>query len=298
MGTMSYESRPSKSVVRRIFFELLRHLRPVAAFGDYQYVGFGALEFIDFDMAHRSLGIGRMFSIERSYHIARYEWNRPFNGIEVLSGSASDILPTLQWKCPSIVWLDYTDTLNDEVIRDVESLVRVLNPGSVLGVTVNAHPARLGERVAALEAALGSDRVPLNMTDSKLQGWGLAEVQWEILNSTITAAFSNRGDGSDWNQLLNLRYQDAAKMQMIVGVVGSEEFKETLESCRFEELVELRRGSGALEINVPMLTRRERDWLNQRLPASEEQEEISLPGIKVKEIDDYKRVYRWLEVTS
>ncbi|MEU4247765.1 O-methyltransferase [Amycolatopsis sp. NPDC026612] len=298
MATMSYESRPSKTVVRRVFFESLRHLKVIAAFADYQYVGFGALEFIDFDMAHRSLGIESMVSIERDVHIERYEWNRPFNGIDILSGTSSDILPTLDWSRLSIVWLDYTDTLNKEVIRDVEMLLRVLIPGSVLAVTVNAHPVHLGERVEALNSAIGPDRVPLRMTESRLGGWGMAEVQWEVLNSAISETMSSRGDGTNWNQILNLRYQDAAKMQMIVGVVGSDDFRETLDSCRFEELAELRREDDALVVNVPMLTRRERDWINQRLPAVGAVADISLPGVKVREIDDYKRIYRWLEATS
>jgi hypothetical protein len=50
---MSYELRPSKAVTRRLLVDVLRRLPTVAALPDYQYVGFGALEFLDFELVHR-----------------------------------------------------------------------------------------------------------------------------------------------------------------------------------------------------------------------------------------------------
>jgi SAM-dependent methyltransferase len=296
MSAVSYESRPSKAVVRKIFFEALRHLKPIAAFSDYQYVGFGALEFMDFDLAHRSLGIERMISIERNItDISRYEWNRPFNGIKVLPGRAGNVLPTLDWQQLSVVWLDYTSTLTTEVIQDVESMARVLIPGSVLAVTVNAHPGRFNERVQALQEAVGPARVPLGVAESKLTGWGLGDVQWEILNASILATISDRLDGGRWKQLLNIHYQDSARMQMVVGIVSSVSFDRTVEMCRFDDLSELRTASEALVVHVPLLTRREKDWINQRIPIEADGTSPSLPGIKSEDVEEYCRIYRWLE---
>src|SRR5215831_9133797 len=103
MAPISYEVRPSKAVTRLIFVDLLRRLTPIGKPEDYQYVGFGALEFIDFDLVHRVVGVNDMVSIEAdSNSIARYEWNRPFNSITLMPGRASTVLPTIDWRRLSI----------------------------------------------------------------------------------------------------------------------------------------------------------------------------------------------------
>lgn len=294
---MSYEMRPSKTVTRRIFLELLRHLKPIASPLDYHYVGFGALEFIDFDLVHRQLGITRMTSIEcDGKGIERYKWNRPFSGIEVLAGRASTVLSAIDLSGRSIVWLDYTETLRTEIIGDVENVARILVPGSVLAVTLNAHPARLNERMEALESAVGAERVPLGVTDSRLGQWGLAEVQYKILSSIIQSSFSARADGAKWLQLLNINYQDNAKMQMVAGLVGESAEDSILTICRFSDLSEIREGEEALMIRVPLLTSRERDWINQRTPIIETDKE-NPPGISEKDLIAYKQIYRWLDAS-
>src|SRR5580658_2775376 len=118
-----YSQRPSKYIERLIIAEMLRRLEPhVGALEDYRYVGFGGLEFADFDLFHRSLGIKKMISIEKSMEkIERYLFNRPFDGISVLEGHAKQHLATLSWNELNIVWLDYTDQLTMDVVGDCET---------------------------------------------------------------------------------------------------------------------------------------------------------------------------------
>src|SRR4051794_25570909 len=112
MSEVSYELRPTKAIVRSILVDTLGRLAPIAPLADYQYVGFGAVEFFDFDLVHRRLGVHKLISIESEANlIPRCRFNRPFKGIEVLSGMSLTILPTLDWSGLSIVWLDYTSCL-------------------------------------------------------------------------------------------------------------------------------------------------------------------------------------------
>ncbi len=300
MAKMSYDVRPSKAVTRRLFLDLLRRLAPVAPLPDYHYVGFGALEFLDFDLVHRQLGITRMTSIEGDVKcLERYRWNRPFNGIDVLPGRSSTVLPTLDWARLAIVWLDYTSTLTTEVIGDLETLSRVLIPGSVLAVTLNAHPGRLGERRDALEKAITPERVPLGVTDSRLGEWGLAAVQHEVLGATLRASFAARPDAATFSQLLNINYQDRARMQMVAGVVGAPAFDRALEQCRFDDLADVRRQDEPLRVHVPLLTRRERAWLDQHLPNAEGAPLPSLPDVlPPDDVAAYAQVYRYLEAAG
>ncbi len=299
MAKMSYEFRPSKAVTRRLFVDLLRRLAPVAALPDYRYVGFGALEFLDFEAVHRQLGITTMTSIEGdTAGIERYRWNRPFNGIEVLPGRASTLLSTLDWAGLAIVWLDYTSALTTEVIGDVETLARVLIPGSILAITLNAHPPKLGERRTALESAISPERVPIGVTDNKLGEWGLADVQYTVLNAVIESECGGRSDAGTWRQLLNVNYQDRARMQMLAGVIGAPAVNRGLDQCRFDDLDTVRTGREPLRLQVPLLTARERGWLDQYLPVAAGADLPALPGVGGQDVAAYVEVYRYLEHAS
>jgi hypothetical protein len=297
MAPMSYEFRPSKAVTRLIFVDLIRRLAPLGPPREYQYVGFGALEFIDFDLIHRRVGITEMISIEAdTFALARYQWNKPFSSVTVMPGRASTILSTIDWARLSVVWLDYTSQLTSEVISDAELLARVLIPGSVLAVTVNAQPLRFADdRRTALEENITSERVPIGVTHDRLGGWGLADVQYEVLMATLTTAFGARTDAARFRQLLNIHYQDSAQMQMIVGIVGAPGIDNFIDQCRFGDLEETRMGKDPLRIRVPLLTFREREWANQRLPLSPEGHPLMLPGVNPDDLRDYADVYRRLE---
>src|SRR6266851_2685661 len=136
---MTYSGRPAKHIQRRMVVEALRRLDAIISLKKYRYVGFGGLEFLDFDLVHRTLGISQMTSIEHdSAKAKRFGFNRPFRGIRLLMGKASEFLPSVDWRGPRIVWLDYEVMLTGEVLRDAETVARVLRPGSVLIVTINA----------------------------------------------------------------------------------------------------------------------------------------------------------------
>jgi len=297
MRAMSYEFRPSKSVARKVFVDVLRRLALLSPLDGYHYIGFGALEFLDFDLVHRRLGVTRMTSIEaNSNSIERYVWNRPFNGIAVLPGRAADVLPTLDWSDLAIVWLDYTSTLTVEVLSDAALVARVLQPGSVLAVTVNAHPGRLGERREALEAAVGPERVPLGVNDNRLGDWGLAETQNEILAATITDAIATRPGRASWRQVLNVQYKDNARMQMLAGVVGAPALERALDQCRFADVPAVRLATDPpLVLQVPLLTGREQAHLNTQLPRGETDSPLQMPGVPQADLDEYGQIYRWLD---
>ena len=153
-------SCPAKHVERLMIVEACRRLNTIAPLSSYQYVGFGALEFVDFELFHRELGISLMTSIEHDQQWPRrYEFNKPFKNITVLNGSASDHLPQLDWDGLRIVWLDYESQLTEVCVRDAESVVRVLHQGSVFIVTIpgetpsTSEGCRLSKRISKLSAS-------------------------------------------------------------------------------------------------------------------------------------------------
>lgn len=152
-----YEFRPAKAAQRRMIVDACRRLTAISALDQYQYVGFGGLEFIDFIEFHRGLGIPRMTSIERDTNMQhRLEFNKPYKGIRVLMGEARDQLPQVDWTIPAITWLDYTDVLTKDILRDLDYVVRSSVPGSIVIVTVNgAATFPLSSRLDNLREKLG-----------------------------------------------------------------------------------------------------------------------------------------------
>ena len=55
MSPRSYIARPAKSIQRLMIIETLRRLRAFAPLSEYEYVGFGAHEFVDFELASEKL---------------------------------------------------------------------------------------------------------------------------------------------------------------------------------------------------------------------------------------------------
>ena len=153
-----YEFRPAKAAQRMMIVDACRRLTAIAPLVEYQYVGFGGLEFIDFMEFHRGLGVPQMTSIERDTNMQhRLDFNKPYKSIRVLMGEAHNQLPQIDWTKLSIVWLDYTDPLTTDILRDVDYVVRSAPPGSVLIVTVNGAATKvpIPDRLSNLRAHLG-----------------------------------------------------------------------------------------------------------------------------------------------
>jgi hypothetical protein len=300
MNRPVYAQRASKAVTRLVFVEMLQRLAGLEDVSKYQYVGFGALEFLDFDLVHRRLGLKSMTSIEsKPKQVIRQSANIPYNGIHVVEGDAKDVLPNLDWEPLSIVWLDFECGLNyRSVIPAVEYLARKLRPGSVLAVTLRAEPhTPISDRLNTLKEDIGPERVPAGTNENTLGDWGTARLQHVVLDSIIRAEISSRRGGQDtWTQLLNIQYRDVTKMQIIAGIVGGPGLDQVIASCRFDGLATYRSGEDALRIEVPYLTAKEQRLLNERLPRSP-RARLHLPGVPAEEIKNYENAYRWLQST-
>jgi len=291
---LDYGDRPSKRVTRRIFVEALRRLQSIDRLSNYSYVGFGAYQFLDFDLVHRQLGIERMVSIESDADlIARCHFNVPYRAIDILEGTATTLIPTLDWSGKSIVWLDYTQRLRSDEMADCENVALRLQPGSVLAVTLNCHPGEDGQRRAALAKSVGSENVPIGITEARLGDWGLAKAQRELLTSLIHRTLAGRGDGVNWQQLLNIHYRDDARMQMIVGIVDHPDLHEKIQGCRFEDMREVSFDGHPIVVDLPVLTLREQQAISKKLPSSRSLREFA--GISARDVASYAEFYRWLD---
>jgi hypothetical protein len=276
--------------------DALRRLRAFSPLEDYEYVGFGGMEFVDFELVHRHLGIEGMVSIEENGHdAARFRFNIPFAGVSVRFDKASAVLPTLLDKpCLRVVWLDYECELNLEVLQDLGTAIRKLVPGSALVVSVNAQGSPLAnEREKRFSANVEPERVPAGVSDATLAKWGWAEASHKVLAAQAAAEAARRYDGVEFEQLFHFHYADGARMLtwggLLLGPGNSPAFK----TAEFGELAQVRKaGDAPYEIAPPLLTMREVLHLNRQLP-SEKLEELDAAGISPKEVESYADLYRW-----
>lgn len=292
----SYARRPAKHIQRRMIVDALRRLRAFSELTEYEYVGFGGMEFVDFELVHRELGIRAMTSIEEdSGRADRYRFNVPFADVSIKFDRASAVLPTLlDDPRLRIVWLDYECELNLEVLQDVGTALRKLVPGSALIVSVNAQGPKLAkDRLAQFSANVEPERVPARTNNASLAKWGLANSSHSVLVAETDAEVVRRYDGAEFEQLFHFNYADGARMLTWGGVLLGPGNRPAFEGAAFNELQQVRTtGESPYEIAPPILTMREALYLNAQLPNSD-LTKIEANGIAARDLDSYAKLYRW-----
>jgi hypothetical protein len=276
--------------------DALRRLRAFAPLSSYEYVGFGGMEFVDFDLIHRELGIRRMTSIELdSRNKDRYEFNAPFADVKIMFDRASAVLPTLLDEAKlRVVWLDYECQLNQEVLQDLGTALRKLLPGSVFLISVNAMgPSTAATRREVFTADVTPERVPEGTTNGTLAKWGWSAASHAVLIAEAASEVARRTDGSSFKQLFYFRYADGARMLTWGGIVVGPGNLQSYELANFSELSQVcLEGEPPREVAPPLLTMREALHLNAQLPTASVQA-LRANGISPTDLESYADLYRW-----
>jgi hypothetical protein len=313
---INYSLRPAKQIERKMLCEAFRALTLFAPIQAYQYIGMGALQFADFIMIHRELGITRMFSIEGDPHRERFTFNKPYESVQMLFGLSTDVLRRdVDWSVPSIVWLDYDRRVVPSVLDDIELFLRRALPGSVLLVTVDAElehirrgedPAKT-EAEAETEGAIESETsAPLDIlrdefpiaaaladeSDPTFVGWQVAAAYAGLIADAIQEiqVQEQRDDRGVYRQLFHFQYADTARMLTIGGLlVAPEKLAEATATWSTDNYPYIRfEGMQPYQIDLPRLTYREAQFLNQFLPGSNGAEPVPEEDRK-----RYAGLYRW-----
>jgi hypothetical protein len=301
-----YGLRPAKNVQRKMLVETLRRLAGFGAVDSYRYVGFGSTYFSDFSLFHKTLGIRNMISIERDVsNRKRFEFNCPFNCIQMVFGDSNEVLPTLTWQGKTILWLDYDGTLVSSMLTDVKFFCASAVPGSVIIVTVNAEPLELEEqkpRLDELRKSLGKERVPPDVKEADLSEWGTARVFRRIIVSEILETLSERNGGLtdenkiEYKPLFYFCYRDGDRMVTAGGLLYERGQGPVVAACGFDRLEFLRlsprANSSPCFLELPMLTYKEIRHLDRQLPRAKNRKLIA-PKVPPADIKKYESIYRY-----
>ncbi len=308
---INYSLRPAKCIERKMLGEVFQKLSPFGQITAYRYIGFGSTYFTDFILYHKMLGIKNMISIEKDKHNEeRFKFNRPFGCIRIEFGESKTVLPTLSWKPKSIIWLDYDGPLDFDVLTDIKLCLTNIVPGSIVVVSVNAHPERLEEippierphqRLQLLKARVGEEKIPTDIINgTELNGWGLAAVSRRIMLNEIFETLNKRNGLKQkkliFDQLFNFHYADGAKILTVGGILYEQGQEYLIEQCAFKHLDFIRNGEESYEIEPPNLSFREIRHLDTYLP--NRIAEIKAYGVPQEDIKKYTKYYRYFPTFS
>ena len=315
---INYSLRPAKAIERKMLCEAFQRLYPFARIETYRYVGFGSIYFSDFYLFHNALGMGDMLSIEKDAHAQEcFEFNRPYNCVRLDFRLASEVLPELDWRTKTIIWLDYDGKLDEMVLSDATSVCARASSGTILLVSVNAQADRApdeaarqeytGEtglpfdldnyRLRELRKRVG-EALPSDITGGALRGKGMAEISRKLITGAIEEALVIRngtlpaGKKFTYHQIFNFRYSDGATMLTLGGVLFEADDQDKFDACSFNELPFVRSGEEAYTIKVPCLTLKEMRHLNAQLP-EKEGASLDISGVPPPDVKAYAELYRY-----
>jgi hypothetical protein len=298
---INYSIRPAKATERRMLIETFGRLAPIYPLSQYQYIGFGSTFFLDFKMVHRHYGIRHLTSVEKEHQKKpRFDFNKPFSCIKMHYETASSFFSSsaVNWNRPMIAWLDYDDRMSSSVLADIDRVVEKAAPGSLVVVTVNAHPPGARERVTTLESEIDLRQL-LHWADgsvTSLSNWKLARAYRGMATSNLESTLRKVRPDCRWHPLLNFHYSDGPRMLTFGGLLVDSGVKKVLKQCRFDELPYVRHGEEPFEIEVPNLTEPEIHQLGQYMPNLTKRGRERLVGLAIanQDLTSYGQLYRYL----
>ena len=294
---LNYEIRPCKFAERRMLLASIARIMGVLKL-KYQYIGFGGLSFTDFKLFHKELHIKDMYSIEAKYEPNKLEFNKPYSCINILHGQSSDQLSLVDLSKPSIVWLDYDNTLSMTFFTDIELVLREVTHGSIIIISCkrkikNGNTPYTNEEFKEIYGSL----VLYDITENCCADVNSSETIKRMLEGYCHRIIKERnsiGDNLSFVPLYNIKYAEyrGARMLTYGGIVLSSECeKDDLNIDGFDFISTIQ----PYEINIPNLTYREASYLNQILDIEEREKElIDKRILTATEVEKYKRIYRFL----
>lgn len=307
---VNYSLRPAKHAHRRMMSEVLSCLYPFQPVRQYQYVGFGSLWFEDFKLFHRALGIKRMISLERSGAHERFLANRPFQSVDILFGESNARLQDIDWKSPSVLWLDYDVALSKSVLLDLETAASQMYSGSLLAITLNVEEA---EEIHESKDQGEDADIALELFQSRFQDFfsskifsddlrnaPFRELSYQILDSKIEKILATRnvgkeGDGEKFvaTNVCNFSYADGHSMATFVFLIFEEQHREKFNQCQFDQLDFLSGLGETIRVLMPVMTLKEIREVESQLP-SDDISSIKTEGVPESDIKKFANIYRYL----
>lgn len=303
---VTYHLRVAKQIERKMICDVLMRLSRFEVLTEYRYVGFGSFYYPDFILFHRRLGIKDMHNIEgKADNRPRFEHNCPFDCINLHFRPSSIELPAVLSTSTkrTILWLDYDEPLDGNMLIDIDVACRGLASGSFLIVTANAEPDPVMTRESVLAARLPRDLLPHSKEIRNLGNWGTANFYRTLIDGQIKSTLRTVNQGLDvtdemhYKQVLYFHYRDGARMMTLGGLLYRYSETDNYNKCRFDDLDYFQSDKTAFAIRIPRISYREQKYLDTLMPRTDFAG-VDTRGIPVSECEEYARIYRYYPTYS
>lgn len=195
------------------------------------------------------------------------------------------------------------DTLNPEILRDIDGLAQVLASGSILLVTVEAEPRLSSEGFEDLSLEERDARLLQYFRDEfgslVLGGISARDLTKndipillsKILRAQISSSLVSRSK-LKFHQLFNFLYADGCQMLTLGGIVDEPGAEDRLKVSGILKAKYIRRGEHPKTISVPPLTIREKSCIDNRLLLRGKKIRKAL-GLDVTLLNNYIEFYKY-----
>lgn len=271
---INYMLRPNKNVERKLIIATLKKLESRFQISKYRYVGFGSMWYSDFVLMHKLFGMSDLVTIEKQKsRKKRVEFNKPFACIRVRMEEAATALGEILDVTPSIVWLDYDGPLEGAMTGDIETAVGAMSSGSMILVTVNALVDQLkGKKDEDVElspeeylASICEDKSLIDKKD-RLTRNEFPALAADILQKRLKSAVLEKKPGCEYIPIWTYWYADDAEMITVGGMIahGADQANYHASGAATLPFVT---GTAVFEIELPILTEKEKRALDRLLPS-------------------------------
>lgn len=255
-----YLLRPKKQIERKVLIEILNDVGKIINLSECIYIGFGSVFYYDFILFHKYLGLNNLLSLDDKTTKNRFNFNRPYDFIQFENKLSTDYLNQFNWEPRVMMWLDYDKKMNDTVLADLRIAGRNSKKHDILILTLNAgcekdYRKRKNERKLFFDYygqyISRKYKHVKYYTPAKIP----ALLQNVILNIIKTTCLNRN---VKFFKLFAFTYRDTAPMFTIGGIfdTSGEHWHRELNN-KF-----IRTDSRIIDINVPILTYKEKLWID------------------------------------
>jgi len=289
---VNYLLRLKKQIERKLIIETLQHLGTIIDIKSYRYFGFGSIYFADFILFHKYLNIGKMTSIDNKQDDEkRFNFNKPFHFIDFRIYECKAFLEKkLDWNEKLLFWLDYDVDIDELIIDNVEFIASKAKPFDIFLITIDAEPPPVEPEEFIVQFR---DYIPIELANNKTVRGNFPEILNGIMNACIQNGLITQTD-IRFLQIFNLVYEDTHKMYTFGGIFCNNDNFDTLIK-QLSPLPYIRHGGSVVEINCPLLTPREKMYLDSFIKKMGDIDNkcMEITGLKKEEVETYSQYYKY-----
>lgn len=296
-----YHLRPNKAVDRMLLIELLKILadrRPLGVYDidEYKYWGMGGPFMDDFRLVHSEFPLIRLVSIERSQDThKRQRFHLPSSKVELIRNDFASHLAQFESAGKEIIWLDYTD-LSLARISEFQQLISLLVEGSIVKITLRSElPDEFGamiSRPGTEEGIAAEDEfkrafgkfLPGDFNTSMCRRTQFPVLLQKILQIAAQDVLPATDPNAIVFQILESNYyNDGTVMLSLTGTVCIRSSVDLLQATLSDNPQFNLDWHNPVQIDVPMLSMKERLKLDRHLPTRDPKKLARCLGYNIDE---------------